>query len=798
MKLHRFIRLVFFCALAAAPLDAQEEVRYISSPFRSLERTRELLDVADLKVMLPLGYELQYTLSDPSSSIQEEGLSGRLKNRKGLKEVRRYYKRIETSDDTLFVELAIVAKLQGGYELLVYSDVENKDLLEVHRLLDGLLKGLELGYEMYRLGHIEAAQALALLKALGYKTMEFKEYSNGSQTIEDIFHPILEQGHDADGNLIDAEADLVIIKDQLPIIINVMGASKTSLIRAGAPGGTSQNPGIKAGQGLQILPQLGGALIEGTTAGEPQERLLIVHARNDTSGALEELINLLQEKVDVAAQQIVIEALVVEINSSHLRDMGIEFSSGQEHVKASFEPSDQGLSLPFIFEFSHDAFEEMNRLKGQLEFLADTGQAEILSSPSVLVLNDRQARIQIGQQIPLFTTTTSIQANQTQISYMPVGIVLNLRPRINADGSEVTMQVETIVSSVSRSSALPEVISAEVPIAPIVDNRQVQSYVRVADGTPFIIGGLLSTDKQERTVGLPLISTIPVLGYLFKRERTENVRREVIVVFTPHIVPQEDPDFSYLIPKDSATFDRFGTHLFRNVYRVRDDDILDFKFIQKSSVLEESKVASVLEGSIPGEEILVRRMLYNIIDKLNYGREVSVDHISLLADSGKGAVNTELNEVLGRVLGDPKRAAMLVYEPFSKESENYLNPPVATVRDTLVEPENQRALLGEMNVYDEFGNPHQLAIVLADAEDVERLGAVLVLKTLLELNRELERTLQVFRPGLQILFPSREEMRSRHHLIDREVARLFYETEFYYPVFAQIFNQTINDLLPSD
>ena len=83
--------------------------------------------------------------------------------------------------------------------------------------------------------------------------------------------------------------------------------------------------------------------------------------------------------------------------------------------------------------------------------------------------------------------------------------------------------------------------------------------------------------------------------------------------------------------------------------------------------------------------------------------------------------------------------------------------------------------------------------MLADEDDIDHLKQVLILKRLLELNDRLPLTLRAFRPGLQILFPTRNDMRKRYHLIDSEVAKLFYQTSSsqYYPAFERVFNRTV-------
>ena len=795
INLRHLILWLIFAALAAVSASAREEIKFIESPHRSLTKTRALLAAVDLRVMLPLGYQLRPALA----------ISGALATRQGVVENRVYTRQAEGGE--IQIEVAIVSGLTGGYEFALYGDEEN--IGEVKRGLETLVRKSrttasqepELGYEMHRLGHIEADRALSLLKALGYRTIEFLESSKVKKG-EPIFELVKEKGK------------------QLPWIIKVVNASKTSLLEPDplSKGKTSTSKS----KGIEGAPQLGGSHLHNATTGAPEERLLLVYDRDDPE-ALEQLVNLLQTYIDVPARQIVIEALVIEVNSSRLQDLGVELIGSKGSVSGSFERSPTTNKTLGTFLFSRGSFADFLSFKGKLEALAETGEAKILSSPSVLVLNDRQARIQVGRQIPVARTTATTAAITKGVEYFPIGIVLNLRPRINRENTEVTMQIETIISSISpESAARLEAGSSDISFSPIVDNRLVETYVRVADGTPFIIGGLLSTERQGSKIGLPLISAIPFLGRLFSRERVEREQREVIVVITPHVVPLEDRSFSYLIPKDSEIFDRFDYHLFRNAYRVRDDDVWDLKFIRESEVLQKlvGRVAkrtqeevmlqrkepfrTLLNGNVPGEEVLVRRMLHDIVDKLDFHEEIDPEKVFFfegLGGTGGGDdfIDRGLNEVLSATLKIPDRAVLLTYEARPQPGEgNPFSYPVATVRDTIV-PARGRARVDffrEVNQHDADGLPVVWTIVLADEEDVRQLRQALILKRLLELNGELPLTLQAFRPGVQILFPTPEDMRKRYHLIDSEVAQLFYQTapNQYYPAFERVFNRTVRQI----
>jgi general secretion pathway protein D len=791
MQLYRAILWSVCLALAAACSAAADEVVFVPSPSGSLSKTRALLDAADLRVMLPMGYVLRPDLE----------ASGTLASRRGVVESRIYIHGTGAEEGRL--EVAIVPGLGGGYEFALRGGAAAEELgWRFEALVEGsqaLSSGEpDLGNEMFRLGHIEADRALALLKALGYHTVEFAPSSKAKDG-EPVF------------DMIEGK------RKKLPWIIKVVNASKTSLLE-GDPNAVKKSTMTKS-KGAEGAPKLGGSHLHNTTTGAPQERLLLVYDRNEPE-KLEQLVNLLQTQIDVPAQQIVIEALIIEVNIGELRDLGVEFSGSQKNASLGFESGDSGSGLT-TFLFSRDGFTDFIDFRGKLEALQETGDAEVLSSPSVLVLNDRQARIQVGRQIPVAKTTATTGTITKGIEYFPVGIVLNLRPRINRNGSEVTMQIETIISSVSVESAarLEDVGSSEIEFSPIIDNRLVETYVRVADGTPFIIGGLLSTDRQSTRAGVPVLGTLPFLGRLFSRERVETEQREVIVVITPHIVPLEENSFSYLIPKDSDLFDRFDTQLFRNAYRVRDDDVWDLKFVEQSPALmdmmqrvrdqasedvmlqRQEPFQSLLQGRIPGEEVLVRRMLFEIVANLDFPREVNLDQIFFFtppADESRGQKFSDdltLQDILPKALAEPENAVMLIYEaqPVPLPGQAF-SLPLSTVRDTTVAPEGRNDLLWDMNRYDERGQAQQWTILLADEGDIERLKQALVLKSVLQLNKNLPQTLQSFRPGVQILFPTREDMSNRYHLIDRDVAQLFFETKYPYQIAEKIFNETVHQV----
>jgi general secretion pathway protein D len=346
--------------------------------------------------------------------------------------------------------------------------------------------------------------------------------------------------------------------------------------------------------------------------------------------------------------------------------------------------------------------------------------------------------------------------------------------------------------------------------------------VRVADNTPFIVGGLVSSNDNTQRAGIPGLSQIPGIGSLFRRDTRSKQKKEVIVVLTPHIIPPSRPIFSYVLPKDSDLLDSFGLQLFRNAYRIRSEDVHDFAFIDDSDVFQAllarvrsrserlpslrstEPFSSLLAGRIPGEDILVRRMLWEIIEKLGMTGKIDPAKIRLF----EGSPDPDDPHLQVLALGDR-------LEHFEQEGKNTMElvfaPPVATVEHPFAQPRasivydnlspgGATKRLLELNTTRPNGHAAQAAIVLsADGYDgissLDALRGVLVLKKLLALNSGVALTLSNFQVGRQVIFPTEEDIRQATHVIDRDTARLFYEVMAYYPAFEGEFNRRTREAM---
>ena len=652
--------------------------------------------------------------------------------------------------------------------------------------------GSDLDFQTYRLSYMQGDRVIALLKALGYATVEFAAAEG--ESVEETVYTVLQE------------------VDGYPLIIKFVDANKTSLMAPAIDGGGGEASG------------LGGTYLHQQTSGAPEQRLFIVYEKAHPE-QMHALMQLLRNDIDVPARQVVIEALVVEVDTDKLDELGVNYAVQQKNFSLSLN-ADKSVR-PFVGQFD-GVLEDWEEPLGVgfsagLRALTETVHAEILSNPSVLVLNGRQARIQVGQQVPTSSAVATNNHVRSSVKYLQTGIVLNIRPRISEDGSEVTMQIETIVSSVNPAKSEHESDSG-VLLAPVVDNRQVQTFVRVADNTPFIVGGLIANDKSNSNSGVPFLSKIPYLGNLFKRSSKKDDKREVIVVLTPHVIDTGEKSFSYVIPKDSETFDSFDHILFRNAYRIRDDDVFDLTFATQSnyfkSILGELKtfhdehselsekepVFGYLHDKVPGEDVIVRRMIWEIVHKAKYHHHIADDHI-LVFEANEGAQfgNKFKTLLLSNIMRDLQsgdaNALVLDYADHKAKTAGPFEHPRALIsRTRITNPANYVEQISALNSDDLERNTVLLSNAVAPpgvrgATTLEVLKGVLVLKRILALNHSMPVTIQEFRVGRQIIFPTEQELRDKYHILDYDVARFFYQVINYYPEFERAFNSDSDAIL---
>ena len=166
---------------------------------------------------------------------------------------------------------------------------------------------------------------------------------------------------------------------------------------------------------------------------------------------------------------------------------------------------------------------------------------EVLSRPTILVENNEQANITIGDRVPFVTSTTVSDSGQvnSQVQYEDVGIILDVIPHINPDGY-VNLEVKPEISGLAPSS----VQISEGLTVPTFTQRSAETVVTVKDGETVVIGGLITSRESQTENKIPILGDVPGLGVLFRSTAHETRRNELLIVLTVDVIRDEDDAFA--------------------------------------------------------------------------------------------------------------------------------------------------------------------------------------------------------------------------------------------------------------
>src|SRR6185503_11922307 len=256
-----------------------------------------------------------------------------------------------------------------------------------------------------------------------------------------------------------------------------------------------------------------------------------------------ELIRAAVEQIDVRPAQVLIEVLIVEARRDRNFSLGVAATIGQQHVAGTenttiggaFTPASAGLADFTLHVMGVGGFD----LDATIQAAASRGDVRIVSRPIVLTANDQQAEVNVGSQRPFVQVSRSLPTDAAVrdqiVEYRDVGTKLSVRPTISVDGT-VAMSVTQEVSSATTETAFN---------APVISTRSVKTDLLVRDSQTVVLGGLSDKERDVQVSGIPILSSIPLIGGLFGSHTRSGNETELFIFLTPRVI-RNDADMQRL------------------------------------------------------------------------------------------------------------------------------------------------------------------------------------------------------------------------------------------------------------
>jgi len=305
-------------------------------------------------------------------------------------------------------------------------------------------------------------------------------------------------------------------------------------------------PGRAAAESAQAPGQ--GLVGRTTIVPDQATNSLVIRTAPPNFSVLQETI----EQLDVRPPQVLLEVLIAEVTLDRASQYGINWQlltqrgvSGDSTRGIGIGVGPQSFGDTLLQGFQGLGVRVVSlaslNVRAILQALASRTNVRVLSTPRVLALNNEEARILVGSEVPFVSSTfTGLTAGlNTVVQFRNVGTQLTVVPTVNNDGY-VTFRVLQEVSALSATTI------AAAQNAPVITTREAETSAIVKNGHTIVIGGLIGETTQEIESGVPILKDVPILGYLFKSRSTSRQRTELAIFLTPYVVYTDEQADSLL------------------------------------------------------------------------------------------------------------------------------------------------------------------------------------------------------------------------------------------------------------
>lgn len=244
------------------------------------------------------------------------------------------------------------------------------------------------------------------------------------------------------------------------------------------------------------------------------------------------------DRIDIVPRQVLIEGLIAAVNLTDNMSLGLAWSL--KGTLGGILSTTIGLNTASLVSptagksagFTFTGIDPSGEVRALISALATVSKAKLLAAPHILVSDNREARIQVGQQVPIVTSETygsTTIAPQRTIQYKDIGIILKVKPRVN-EGGLVSIEISQEISNYETITLYAD----EQQI--ILNKTDASTNLVVQDNQTIIIGGLIREDTSTANTGIPWLNKIPILKYLFGNTDDTRRRQEIVILLTPRVV----------------------------------------------------------------------------------------------------------------------------------------------------------------------------------------------------------------------------------------------------------------------
>ncbi len=271
---------------------------------------------------------------------------------------------------------------------------------------------------------------------------------------------------------------------------------------------------------------------------DPRTSQLVVVATDPEQQAVEILVN----QLDKPTRQVLIETRLVEVTTNPKTKKGVDWTGTLQSQNVTFGNTlAGGVRYSTTGGFSPaTGFLSADGLSVVMSFLNSSSEAQIMSTPRIVTLDNEAANISVTKGIPIFSVAAGTQntAGGSSVSYSNVGTILHVTPRISANNNIWLRVVPEVSSQIGERS---QAVDGGILTAPVFQYRTMETHVLIPNSNTLVLGGLVEDSPKADYTKVPLLGDIPGLGKLFSSEAKEVNKVNLLIFITPTIV--KDTDF---------------------------------------------------------------------------------------------------------------------------------------------------------------------------------------------------------------------------------------------------------------